>query len=297
MHRLPSATPHHPLPSMRSYPAVLFALIVALVAIGAHAQVPPSYGNDPAAGGYVEVAGARLYYEAYGTGAPLVLLHGNSGSIAYMAPQIAYFAAKYHVIVPDCRGRGKSELGSDSLTYLQMARDVDALLEHLHVDSAYVIGRSDGAIIALMLGIHYPQRVRRIAAFGANATPDTMALYPRTYAHILAERRKADVMLAAHDTTQNWRLVQQRFRLMEFQPHLTAADLARIQCPTLILSADRDVIREEHTLFLYRSIPRANLCIFPGATHRITKLDPQLFNTTVDAYFTAPFHGDDYRGE
>lgn len=276
-----------------SLPLFCFAMFLCATA---HAQEKaPPYGENPTAGSYLQVHGVRLYYEQYGQGQPLVLLHGNGGSIAYMAPQISYFATKYHVIVMDCRGRGKSELGADSLTYLQMTHDLDALLEHLNVDSAYVVGRSDGGIIALLLGIHHPERVKRIAAFGANATPDTIALLPRTYERILAERRQADAMLAAHDTTRDWRLVQQRNRMMEFQPRLTAADLGRIQCPTLILTSDRDVIREEHSLFLYRSIPRANLCIFPGATHRVTKQDPQLFNTTVDAYFNAPYRGDEIR--
>lgn len=273
----------------------IVALLAFPLALRAQAPAEVPYGNNPAAGGYVTSQGARLYYEQYGEGAPLLLLHGNGGSIAYMAPQIAWFATKYRVIAMDCRGRGKSELGPDSLTYEQMATDIDVLLGHLQVDSAYVVGRSDGGILALLLGIRYPKRVKRIAAFGANATPDTSALFPGTYARILADRRHADAMLAAHDTSMDWHLVQQRNRMMEFQPRLTAADLARIQCPTLVLSCDRDVIREEHTLFLYRSIPHANLCIFTGRTHRITKEDPELFNSTVDDFFRRPYRGDEMR--
>src|SRR5664280_3773813 len=74
--------------------------------------------------------------------------------------------------VMDCRGRGKSELGKDSLTYTQMTKDIIGLLDFLHLDSTYVIGRSDGAIIALLMAINYPDKVKKVAAFGANLKPD-----------------------------------------------------------------------------------------------------------------------------
>ncbi|MBL7962270.1 MAG: alpha/beta hydrolase [Flavobacteriales bacterium] len=251
------------------------------------------YGDNAAAGHRVKLNGVELYYETYGEGEPLVLLHGNSGNIGYMAPQIDHFAGRYKVIALDCRGRGKSELGPDSLTYMAQAEDLNALLDHLHIDSTLIIGRSDGAVVALLMGIHYPQKVKRIAAFGANVSPDTTALY--SFQSILDERRNADKMLAAGDTTKNWKVVQQRFRMMEFQPHITAAELGRIQCPVLVLTTDRDLIKEEHSMLIYRSIPKANLCIFPGASHRITKEDPALFNATVERYFTEPYKGEEIR--
>lgn len=270
----------------------LFHFATAIVAQQPTAWKLP-YGDNVEAGHRVRLNGVDLYYEIYGEGTPLVLLHGNSGNIGYMAPQIDHFASRYKVIAMDCRGRGKSELGPDSLTYMDMAKDLNALLDHLHIDSTLIIGRSDGAVVALLMGIHYPQKVNRIAAFGANLTPDTTALY--SFQKILDERRNADKMLAAGDTSKNWKVVQQRFRMMEFQPHITAADLGRIQCPVLVLTTDRDLIKEEHSLFIYRSIPKANLCIFPVASHRITKEDPALFNATVERYFMEPYKGEEIR--
>ena len=112
---------------------------------------------------------------------------------------------------------------------------------------------------------------------------------------IAVNRKHADEMLAKHDTTENWYLLQQRMRLMEFQPHITPADLKRIKCPVLILSCDRDMIKEDHSLFIYRNIPKSNLCIFNGETHWITKTNPTLFNTTVDKYFSKPYEGEEIR--
>jgi pimeloyl-ACP methyl ester carboxylesterase len=249
------------------------------------------YGNNNEAGHFISVSGVKIYFEVYGEGAPLVLIHGNGGNIAYMKPQVEYFERKYKVIVMDCRGRGNSELGKDSLTYMQMTKDVVAILNDLHLDSTYVVGRSDGGIIALLMAVYYPEKVKKVAAFAANLTPDTTALYPFFYQQVTADRKQADEMIAKKDTGQNWKVLQQRNRLMEFQPNISAGDLHRIKCPVLVMSTDRDIIREEHTLFIYRNIARANLCIFPGENHYVTKNNPGLFNATVARFFDEPFVG------
>jgi len=126
------------------------------------------------------------------------------------------------------------------------------------------VGRSDAGIIALIMTIYYPEKVKKIVAFAANLTPDTIALYPSFYNEVLHERKLADEMLLKKDTTQNWKIVQQRNRMMEFQPHISANDLHKIKCPVLVMSTDRDIIREEHTFYIYRNIIKANLCILPG---------------------------------
>jgi len=254
-----------------------------------------SYGNNKNAGNYIGVNGIKLYYEIYGEGAPLILIHGNGGNIAYMKPQIEYFSKSYKVIVMDCRGRGKSELGKDSLTYIQMTKDIISLLNFLHLDSTYVIGRSDGGIIGLLMAIYYPDKVKKVAAFGANLTPDTAGLYSFFYKEVIRDRKHADEMIAKNDTSQNWYVIQQRNRLMEFQPHISASDLHKIKCPVLILSCDSDLIPEEHTLFIYRNIPKANLCIFPEENHFVTKNNPVLFNSAVAKYFSEPFKGEELR--
>lgn len=255
------------------------------------------YGNNKDVGKFLSINGVKLYYEIYGNGAPLVLVHGNGGNIGYMKPQIEYFSRSYKVIVMDCRGRGKSELGKDSLTYIQMTKDIADLLDYLHLDSTYVVGRSDGGIIALLMAIYYPSKVKKAVAFAANLTPDTTALYSFFYDQVVIDRKQADEMIARKDTTQNWHVVQQRNRLMEFQPHITSSDLREIKCPVLIASTDRDIVKVEHTIFIYRNIPQANLCIFTGESHYITKNNPTLFNTVISKYLSDHFAGDELRKE
>jgi len=277
--------------------AVVTALLCGSLSLFAFVQmygqsVPASdipYGDNKDAGNYAVLNGVRLYYEIYGTGDPLILLHGNGGNIHAMRYQIEYFSKHYMVIVMDCRGRGKSELGKAPLTYLQMTKDVASLLDHLNVGPAYVIGRSDGGIIGLMMGIYFPEKVKKIAAFGANLRPDKTALYPQVIEQMHKDRKHAEEMIERHDTTQDWFLIKQLNMLMEFQPHISARDLKTINSPVLVLSSDRDLIKEEHTLFIYRSIPKSNLCIFPGETHWMTNTNPVLFNSTVAAITSSHF--------
>ena len=285
---------------MRHYIKFILTLFILAFIISkfVKAQTNPKaidYGNNKNAGNYITINGAKHYFEIYGEGAPLVLIHGNGGNIAYMKPQIEYFTKKYMVIVMDCRGRGKSELGNDSLTYTQITKDIIGILDYLHLDSTNVVGRSDGGIIALLMGIYYPEKVKKAVAFAANLTPDTLALYPSFYSEVVKERKQADKMLAKKDTTENWKVIQQRNRMMEFQPHISAMDLQKIKCPVLVMSTDRDIVREEHTVFIYRNIAKANLCILTGETHYVTKNNPDLFNTTVEKYLNEAFKGEELR--
>ena len=275
-----------------------FLILIFVILNSANAQsdlkaIP--YGNNKEAGNYITIDDAKQYYEVYGQGSSLVLIHGNGGNIEFMKSQIEYFAQKYKVIVMDCRGRGKSELGKDSLTFMQMTNDVVSILDHLKLDSTYVVGRSDGGILALLLAIYHPEKVKKAVAFSANITPDTCALYPFSFQEIIDERKNAEEMLLKKDTTQNWKVLQQRMRLMEFQPHISANDLHKIKCPVLVMSTDRDIIREEHTFFIYKNIVKANLCFLAGENHLVSKSNPELFNSKVEKFLDEQFKGEELR--
>jgi len=254
-----------------------------------------AYGNNSNAGHYLMLNGAKHYYETYGSGKPLLLIHGNLTPTKGWAPQIAYFSKKYQVYSIDCRGRGKTELGNDSLTYMQITKDVAEFIKIMKLDSVNIVGKSDGGIIGILLGIYFPEHIKKIVAFGANMEPDTNSLFPATVYEMHEERVKADKMLSINDTTQNWLLEQQRYRMMEYQPHISVQDLQRINVPVLVMSTDRDLIKEEHTFFIYKNISKANLCILPNEKHGIAKLNPDLFNSTVDKYLSEPYYGNDYR--
>jgi len=275
----------------------IICIILIFLSNNSIGQSKVPYGNNQEVGKYISLNGAKHYYEVYGSGTPLLLIHGNWTATKGWAPQIEYFAKKYKVYSIDCRGRGKSELGKDSLTYFQIAKDMAQFIKEMKIDSVYVVGKSDGGIIGILLGIYFPEHIKKIVAFGANMVPDSSALYSTSVKEIHDERVKADKMLIAKDTTKNWLIEQQRYRMMEFQPHISATDLHKIKVPVLVMSCDRDLIKEEHSFFIYKNILLANLCILTGEKHGVAKLNPDLFNTTVDKYLSQPYKGNDFRFE
>ncbi|WP_343636222.1 alpha/beta hydrolase [Fluviicola sp.] len=272
-----------------------FLLLVVLMAcsIAGFSQNAIPYGSNKEVGKYLKINGVNLYYEVYGTGAPILLIHGNSTGIKGWTPQITHFSKKYQVIAVDCRGRGNSELGTDSLTYLQQANDLSVLIRELKLKDVTVIGKSDGGIIGLLMAIHYPENLKQLVSHSANAEPD--GLYVQSAKEIHDKRVEAETMLAKGDTTKNWKLEQQKNRMMEFQPHISAEDLKKIAIPVLITSGDRDVIREEHTFWIYINLRFANLNISPGEVHRMPTLNPELFNAIVENWISQPFKGDAVR--
>jgi pimeloyl-ACP methyl ester carboxylesterase len=274
---------------------VLLFIFYFFFGLPAAAQTSIPYGDNKEAGQYISLNGVKHYYEVYGKGAPLLLIHGNSTGIKGWSAQIDFFSKKYKVYAIDCRGRGKSDLGTDSLSYKQQAIDMAAFIRLMKLDSVSVVGKSDGGIIAIMLGIYYPEHIKKIVSFSANMVPDTTALYPEAIEEVKKERLDAEKMLVLKDITKNWDLIRQRNRMMEFQPHITAEDLHKIKIPVLVISSDRDVIKEEHTLFIYKNIPNAHLAIISGETHRVPRQNPDLFNAAVDKFLSEPFKGYEYR--
>ena len=247
------------------------------------------YGDNPKVGEYLKVNGINLYYEIYGKGKPLLLIHGNGGTIKNMGYQIDYFSNKHKVIIPDCRGRGKSELNTDSLTYEQITSDLILLLDNLGIDSCDVIGWSDGGIIGLLMGMNYPYRTKKIIAMGANLWHDSTALYPWVIEWIQRSRQEAAQMIRNHDASIDWQVIYQRMALMDDQPNIALTDLQKIKSPVLIIAGDKDMIKEEHSVLIYQNIPKSQLCIIPAGTHFAPISQHELFNETVYRFLREPF--------
>ncbi|RPD46841.1 alpha/beta hydrolase [Hymenobacter sediminis] len=266
---------------MLRYFLLLPCLLLCQVVLG---QRPVPYGNNPAAGHYASVRGLKLYYETYGSGAPLLLLHGNGGSSQAFAKTIPYFAKRYRVIALDSRAHGKSTDASDSLSFEQMADDCAALLTQLRLDSAYVLGWSDGGITALVLAMRHPGKVKRLAATGANLWPDSTALTPRLWQQMQRGYREGSTQTFTDAKRRNdWKV----FLLDWNQPHIPLSALARIQAPAFIIAGDRDIIRAEHTLAIYQSLPRAWLWIVPNSGHATLHDHADEFNRKTDVFFRA----------
>lgn len=250
-----------------------------------------AYGNNPKAGAFAKVNGINLYYEIYGSisSPPLLLIHGNGGSIRSMRCQIEHFRKSYRVVVADSRYHGRSDNGDRALTYELLADDYAALLRHLKLDSVYTIGQSDGAIITLLMAIHHPGSLKKGIAMAPNLRSDSTALY----GHIVqAGKHVLDSLnqLVATGRKDSALLRQQAYyKLMDEQPNIPTAALSRIQVPILLMAADGDAITLEHILEMYRALPKANLLVMPAATHRMLREEYTLFNQMCQRFLEMPF--------
>lgn len=236
-----------------------FFIVACLSFFSLHAQqdASPRYGDNPKAGSFYNHDGVKIYYEIYGQGKPMVLLHGNGGSIGSRANLIPEFASHYQVIAFDARCHGKSDCPTGYLTYEQMASDVNAALTHLKIDSAYIWGQSDGGIVGLLMAINYPEKVRKLLASGANLRPDTTAIDPGL----------VPLLDRMWEVVKNDSIRSKQFRLLVDQPNIKTADLKKIRADVMIMGGDRDAIRNEHFLEMHNNIPGSLLCILPGTTH------------------------------
>jgi pimeloyl-ACP methyl ester carboxylesterase len=179
----------------------------------------------------------------------------------------------------DSRDHGRSGDAKDALTFEVMTDDLAALLDHLHTGPVLVLGWSDGANEALLLGIRHPSMVTKIAAMAADLDPGGLA------PGVLELGGPPPKIDPTHAPTRAERVDA----LDRDEPHIRPAALEAITAPTLVLASDHDLISDEHTLEIYHHLPNSQLAIFPDATHMIPADDPDRFNATVDRFFRTPF--------
>lgn len=256
----------------------------------AAAAIP--YGANKAAGHTFVHDGVTFYYEVYGEGEPLLLVHGNGGSLGLMAAQIDHFKAKRMVIAMDSRDQGKSGDSAGPITYEQMADDLAALVDHLKLSKVDVVGWSDGGIEALLMGVRHPDKVNKLVAMAANLNPQ--AIYPETAA--MVAEGKASLPPDADKTPEGRRAVKM-LNLLANEPHIDPALLGKVTAPTLVISSDHDVILLKHTVDIYEHLPNGNLAVLPNSTHAVPYDDPTLFNATVERFLDTPFKKKDRIGD
>lgn len=269
--------------SLKIILAAIAALFLQFQAGGQSAVTP--YGKNTKVGKYATIRGFNMYYETYGVGEPLLIIHGNSGSIADFSFQIPFFEKKYKVILADSRAQGKSVDNADSLSYEMMADDLDALLDILQLDSCYVLGWSDGGINGLLLALRHPEKVKKLAITGANLWPDTTAVDP----FIFKWAQNLNDSVAQLPKTQKNKHDLKLLHLLTYEPNITTSQLATIKCPTLVIGGDHDVIRPEHTLLIAQSIPKSYAWILPNSGHSTPIYYSNSFNNTVQEFFKNPY--------
>jgi pimeloyl-ACP methyl ester carboxylesterase len=235
------------------------------------------YGSNAAASGTVKLKTATLYYETYGSGEPLLLLHGDSQSIYAFTFQIGDLSKKYKVIAVDTRGQGKStDETTGPLSYDLFADDMKQMLDSLHIKKANILGWSDGGNTGLIMAVKYPDYVNKLAVMGANLFPTSEAV-PDT----ILDQVKDAINYEEKKTDARSKMQVRLYTMLLNEPHLTFDDMKKIKSPVLVMAGENDMILEKHTRAIAAAILHSKLVIFKGATHYAPVEIPKEFNAAV----------------
>ncbi len=247
--------------------------------LGEFAEMPA-----PARSGYAPVNDIEMYYAVYGAGEPLILLHGGLGNADYWANQIPAFAERYQVIVADSRGHGRSTRSDQPYSYALMASDVIALMDHLQVDRASLVGWSDGGIIGLDIAMNHPERLDKLFAFGANYNVGGLRedVADSTVFNAYIEKAGTDYERLSKTPAEYEAFLEAIGGMWATQPNYTADQLRAITVPTMIADGAHDEgIKQEHTKEMAELIPGAELLVMPDVSHFAMWQKPAEFNRAV----------------
>jgi pimeloyl-ACP methyl ester carboxylesterase len=241
--------------------------------------------------GYAENEGARIWYGSFGSGTPVVLLHGGLGcadNFGYQVPALTENG--YRAITIDSRGHGRSTRGSAAFHYALMADDALAVLDELTLPSAAFAGWSDGAIVALTTAMRQPERVQRAFAFGVNMDLSGVAdVAPSDplLARIIASARR-DYERLSPTPGDFGAFSKAVFAMMATEPDYSVDQLRAIHVPVAIVRGENDaLIKAEHADYLARTIPGAQFVALPDVGHFALLQRPAGFNAALLAFLAA----------
>lgn len=220
----------------------------------------------------------KLHCREQGSGAPLILLHGNGEDSTYFEHQIERFSRTFRVIALDTRGHGRSPRGSAPFTIRQFADDLLRFMDAHAIERAHVLGFSDGGNIALTFALAHPDRVDRLILNGANLN----AAGVRRSVQIPIELGYRATSLLAR-WSRKARDNAEMLGLMLNDPNIDPHRLKKLDVPTLVIAGTDDMIKESHTRLIAESLPDARLAFVPG-DHFVAAKNPEAFNREVERF-------------
>jgi pimeloyl-ACP methyl ester carboxylesterase len=256
--------------------------------------------------GYAPVNGLKMYYEIHGDGQPLVLLHGAlSATGTSFGALLPALAEHRQVVAVELQAHGRTADADRPLDMRQLADDTDALLEHLGIEQADVLGYSLGAGVALELVNRHPRRVRKLVLISASF--NTGGLHPGVLDGIdmitpeaLAGTPFADEYARTAPNPGDWpKLIEKIKQLDRDLPEWPAERIQEITAPTLLIIGDSDIVRPEHAVEMFRllgggvagdnvGLPNSRLAIVPGATHITVVYQADVLLPMIGAFLDAP---------
>ncbi|MCV9963170.1 alpha/beta hydrolase [Pararhizobium sp. BT-229] len=264
----------------------LFILSVAPALAAERWQELPDPAPLPQAAktGTAPVNGIELHYAVYGSGPPVLLIHGGLGYSKVWGAQVADLSRDHTVIVADSRGHGRSTRNAEPFSYDLMSSDYLALLDYLKIEKTALVGWSDGGIIGLDIAMKHPERLTKLFAHAANSKVDGVNQPGMESETFIAYIKKAGEIYKkiSPTPTEYDAFVTQIDGMWKSQPNWSDDDLKKITTPTVIVLGDHDeVIYREHTDYLAKTIPGAKLIILENASHFAMLQDPDGYNKAV----------------
>ena len=261
--------------------------------------------NKDAKGNYASVNGLNLYYEIHGAGEPLILLHGGVGAIQMFGEVLPSLAQNRRVVAVDLQAHGRTADIDRELRFELMAGDIAALIKHLGIEEADVMGYSLGGGVALRTAIQHPEVVRKLVLVSTPFKRD--GWYPEILAGMgqmgpqVAEPMKQTPMYQLYASIapkpQDWPVLLTRLGDLLRQDYDWSKDVAAIKAPTLLVVGDADSVRTAHAVAFFEllgggkvdagwdgsGMSNARLAILPATTHY------NIYSSPALAAVVAPF--------
>jgi pimeloyl-ACP methyl ester carboxylesterase len=257
----------------------------------------------PTGSGYAAVNGINYYYAVYGTGEPLLLLHGGLGQIDMFGPNLTRLAQRRQVIGVDLQGHGRTELGDREISLIDMGDDMAGVLKQLGYDKVDVLGYSMGGGVAFQFAARHPEMVRRIVLASCPFAQDGFyaEMLPQQAAvgSAMAEQMKETPMyksyVAIAPHPEEFPRLLDRMGAAMRKPYDWSADVRKLTMPVMLIYGDSDMIRLEHAVKFYHLLggglmdagwqrehmSQNRLAIIPDLTHYEMGLAPQLVDTAL----------------
>jgi len=257
----------------------------------------------PTVSGHAAVNGIRYYYAIYGTGEPLLLLHGGLGQIEMFGPNLTRLAQRRQVIGVDLQGHGRTELSDREISLVDMGNDMAGVLKQLGYDKVDVLGYSMGAGVAFQFAARHPEMVRRMALASCPFAQD--GFYPEmlpqqaAVGSAMAEQMKETPMYTSYAAVaphpEDFPRLLDRMGAFMRRPYDWSADVGKLAMPVMLIYGDSDMIRLEHAVKFYQllggglrdagwqreNMSQNRLAIIPNLTHYEMGIAPQLVDTAL----------------
>ncbi|MFT4283985.1 MAG: alpha/beta hydrolase [Protaetiibacter sp.] len=243
----------------------------------------------------LRIGSETIYHEVHGSGEPLLLLHGGYCSLENMRELGALLSERFEVHAPERAGHGRTADRPGPFGYARMLEETIAYLDAVGLESAHIVGFSDGGILTLMLGLEHPERVRGLVPISANI--DVRGFVPDDYPHETVpqaahEQLDRDYAALSPDGPEHGAVVLEKLLAMwAAEPDIPASALAAITAPTLVMAGEHDVVARHHTDTIASSIPGARLVVVPGTTHMLVSERPDVVAAEVREFLAGVASG------